>query len=358
MMDNRLKEFVENIGYARIIIGLFLIVLLVSAFLLKLPMSNLFEGILVRTGMNGILVLAMVPSIQSGTGLNFGLPIGIICGLIGTIISIEMNLVNWNAFIVSLIIGSLLGAISGYLYGILLNKVKGQEMLVGTYAAFSIVSGMCMFWLLAPFYSPKMIWPYGGKGLRVTISLENVFDKILNNWVPFGMSLDKFPFRILGVNIPIGLLLFFGIFCFIFWIFSRSKTGITMHAAGSNPKFAESSGINVDKARIIGTVLSTMLGAIGIIVYAQSYGFLQLYTAPQFMAFPAVASILIGGASIKTASIMHVIIGTFLFQSLLVVALPVANVVLEGSLSEVVRIIISNGIILYALTRIGGGEEH
>lgn len=51
------------------------------------------------------------------------------------------------------------------------------------------------------------------------------------------------------------------------------------------------------------------------------------------------------------------IIGTFLFQALLVVALPVSNAVLpEGNLSEVVRIIISNGIIVYALTRIGGGE--
>ncbi len=116
--------------------SLFLCFLLDISILLDLPMSNLFEGILVRTGMNGIMVLAMVPSIQSGTGLNFGLPIGIICGLIGTIISIEMNLVGANAFIIALVIGTVLGAIAGYLYGILLNKVKGQEMLVGTYAGF------------------------------------------------------------------------------------------------------------------------------------------------------------------------------------------------------------------------------
>lgn len=130
-----------------------------------------------------------------------------------------------------------------------------------------------------------------------------------------------------------------------------------MQTAGSNPRFAEASGINVDSMRIIGTILSTVLGAMGILVYAQSYGFLQLYTAPLYMAFPAVAAILIGGASVQKASITHVIIGTFLFQALLVVALPVSNAVLpEGNLSEVVRIIISNGIIVYALTRIGGGE--
>lgn len=130
-----------------------------------------------------------------------------------------------------------------------------------------------------------------------------------------------------------------------------------MKAAGSNPRFAEATGINVDNMRILGTVLSTVLGAMGILVYAQSFGFLQLYTAPLYMAFPAVAAILIGGATVHKASISHVIIGTFLFHALLVVALPVTNAVLpEGNLSEVVRIIISNGIILYALTRIGGGE--
>jgi simple sugar transport system permease protein len=73
------------------------------------------------------------------------------------------------------------------------------------------------------------------------------------------------------------------------------------------------------------------------------------------MALPAAASILIGGATLKEAKIIHVIIGTFLFQSLLVVALPVINIISDGQMAEIIRIIISNGIILYALTR--GGEE-
>ena len=40
------------------------------------------------------------------------------------------------------------------------------------------------------------------------------------------------------------------------------------------------------------------------------------------------------------------------------IALPVANVLLlEGNLSEVIRLIVSNGIILFALTQAGGGKE-
>lgn len=76
------------------------------------------------------------------------------------------------------------------------------------------------------------------------------------------------------------------------------------------------------------------------------------------MAFGAVAAILIGGASTNKAQIKHVFIGTFLFQGLLAIGLPVANAIItEGNLSEVLRIIISNGIILYALTKASGGES-
>ena len=53
-----------------------------------------------------------------------------------------------------------------------------------------------------------------------------------------------------------------------------------------------------------------------------------------------------------------VILGAFLFQGVLAVALPVANLILpEGNLSEVARIVISNGIILYALTKTGGNSR-
>jgi len=39
-----------------------------------------------------------------------------------------------------------------------------------------------------------------------------------------------------------------------------------------------------------------------------------------------------------------------------VIALPVANVAMDSDISEIMRVIISNGIILYALTRkeVGG----
>ncbi len=69
----------------------------------------------------------------------------------------------------------------------------------------------------------------------------------------------------------------------------------------------------------------------------------------------AASAILIGGATVTRAKVSHVIIGTFLFQGVLALGIQVANAAIqEGGLSEVMRILISNGIILYALTQSGG----
>ena len=124
-----------------------------------------------------------------------------------------------------------------------------------------------------------------------------------------------------------------------------------MTAVGSNPAFAKAAGINIDKMRMLSVVLSTWLGAVGILVYQQGFGFVQMYMAPFNMAMPAVAAILIGGASVNKASIANVIIGTFLYQGLVTMTPTVMNSMVQMDMSEVIRIVVSNGMIVYALTR-------
>ena len=183
-----MSDFIEKIGFPRLIITVFLLILIITATVVKIPLPGIIRDILIRFGMNGILVLSMVPAIQSGIGLNFNLPLGIICGLVGALVSIEFNLCGFTGFLVSLLIGIPLAIVSGYLYGKMLNKIKGQEMTVSTYVGFSVVSFMCIFWLVAPFKSPELIWPYGGNGLRVTVSLENSIGGILDNFLEIGRA--------------------------------------------------------------------------------------------------------------------------------------------------------------------------
>ena len=339
---------VKKMGVPRLIIGMFFVLLCLMALILNLSLTSQLGNTLVRLGMNGVLVLSMLPGIQCGISLNLGMPIGIIGGLFGGLLCIELGMTGFAGFLFACVVGIAISAVTGYFYGMLLNRLKGDEMSVTTYVGFSIVSLMCIGWLVMPFKSPVMKWPLGN-GLRTTIGLQSAYKHTLNNFLSF---------ELLGVTIPTGLLLFFALCCFLVWLFMRSKTGIAMSAAGANPRFAAATGINVDKMRIIGTMLSTMLAAVGIIVYGQSYGFMQLYQAPRQMGFLAASAILLGGASTSRAKISNVIIGTFLFQGVLTLGMPVANALIPGStISETLRILISNGIILYALTKSGGASR-
>ena len=346
------KDIVNKIGLPTLIIGVFWIILLITGGALGISMNTLISDTIKRAGMNGILVLAMVPSIQSGTGPNFALPIGIVCGLFAMVWAIEFNFMGFAWLGVSLILSIIFAVIVGYLYGKLLNAVKGSEMTIATYTGFSISAFMCLAWLMIPFTNNKMNW-FMGKGLRETIQLDAVEGAhILSNLWRFTIGGEK------GIIIPTGMLLVFFLCCVIVWLYFRSKSGIAISAGGINPRFAQASGIDINKNRIKANVLSTVLGAIGIIVYSQGYGYAQLYNAPLMMAFPAVAAVLIGGATASRAKVSHVLIGVLIFQGLLTTALPVANQLFEGTdLSEILRMVIQNGIILYALTQVKGGGK-
>ena len=261
----------------------------------------------------------------------------------------EYNLSGFIGLFVAMITSLPLAILVGYLYGKSLNKVKGSEMMVSNYLAFSIVAFFCMVWVFFPVSNRKIIWPMLGFGVRTTVTLDDSYSRVLDTFLAINFGN--------GLIIPTGLFLVFAVACTGMWIFLRTKTGISMKCSGANPAFAKSIGIDTDKMRILGTTISTVLAAIGIIVYSQSYGFYQFYSAPLMMAFPAIASILVGGATPRIAKISHVIIGTILFQSILTLSMPVANKAVNvGSLSEVVRVLVSNGIILYALTKISGGK--
>lgn len=365
-MSKQIKNIYHAIGLPRLIIFAFFLIVLLAAGFYQMDVTALFGNVLRRFGMYGILVLAMVPSIQCGNGPNFGVSLGIVCGLFGSLVAIELDIANlsvfagnkpigaWASLLFAVVLSALIAWLVGMGYGILLNRVKGSEMTVSTYVGFSVIAFMNILWVTLPFTNGDIKWPIGGEGARNTISLGNSFTEVLNNTGDFTIGAPE-----TGLFIPTGLILFFFLFCFLVYLFLKSRTGIAMSAAGANPGFAKASGINVDKMRIIGTALSTSLGAIGIITYAQAFGFLQMYNAPLMMGFSCVAAVLIGGASTTRARISHVIIGTFLFQGILVIALPVANKALTGTdLSDIMRMIISNGIILYALTKAKGGAAN
>ena len=341
-LKEKSMQAIKSFGLPRLIITLFLVLLFIIAPFAKVNIASGISDMLTRFGMNAVLVLAMVPMVHSGCGLNFGLPLGIISGLLGATMTIEFGFTGFSSFLMAIVFATPFAIILGAGYGALLNRVKGGEMMIATYVGFSSVAFMCIMWLLLPYDNPTMVWGYAGTGLRTTISVEGAYLGVLDNFLRI---------KIGHLAIPTGTILCFAFLSLLIWLFLRTKTGTAMTAVGSNPIFATASGVSVDRMRTLSVILSTWLGAVGIIVYEQSFGFIQLYMGPFNMALPAVSAVLLGGASVNKASIANVVIGTLLFQGILTMTPSVMNGLIQMDVSEVIRIIVSNGMILYALTR-------
>lgn len=340
---SRIKGFISNFGWPRIIIGLFLLALFIAGPFFHVKTDISLNDVIVRFGMNSILVLSMVPMIQSGCGLNFGIPVGLIAGLLGAVLSLELHLTGIIGILAAFAIAIAAALILGYAYGLLLNKVKGDEMIIATYVGYSLVYFMNIMWIGLPFKNPSSVMGFKGEGLRVTISLQDYWINQISNILKIKITKN--------FSIPTGMLLFFAMVGLFVWAFFRTKTGTAMTAVGSNPDYARAAGIDVNKMRVKSVVFSTALAAIGMIVYDQSFGFIQTYTAPLSFVFPSVAAILLGGASVNKATIPNVIIGTLLFQGILTMTPSVINSAINIDVSEIIRIVVSNGMIVYALTR-------
>ena len=339
---DRVREVLKDFGLPRLIIAAFLLLMFIIAPFTGANFWSQVTNVINRFSWNAVLVLAMVPMVHSGCGLNFGLPVGIIAGLLGATLSIEWGFTGATSFFMAILIATPFAVVFGLAYGWLLNKIKGGEMMIATYVGFSVVSFFCMMWLVLPYKKPDMAWGFEGTGLRTTFPVDKYYAGVLSNFLRIQIG---------KLAIPTGALLFFALLAFLIWAFLHTKTGTAMTAVGSNPTFARAAGINVDRIRMLSVVMSTWLAAVGILVYEQGFGFVQLYNAPFNMALPAVSAILIGGATANKASITNVIIGTILFQGIVTMTPTVMNGLINLDISEVLRVVVSNGMILYALTR-------
>jgi len=340
---------VSGIKIPQLFIIAFLLLMLVMAGLLGIPLGVVVGDSLVRLAMNGVLVLSLLPMLNAGIGINFGLPVGICAGLLGMCLAVNWRGCGLIGFVEALLFSMPVAIVFGTVYSRILNRVKGREEIAATFVGFSFIPLMNFFWTVAPFRNPAMLWPIGGKGLRPSIGLKSYFGKALN---------DLWAVSLHGLTMPLGLLLFFGLLCLLTHLFFRTKFGRAMIAVGENETFALISGVDVRRIRAIAVILSTIIGAWGICVYAQSYGFIELYDAPMVMAFPAASAVLVGGSMGHRTTVLNVILGTYLFQTVYILSGPLANELLVPEVAEIIRMFISNGIILGALLHEGTKSSH
>jgi len=145
--------------------------------------------------------------------------------------------------------------------------------------------------------------------------------------------------------------------------FLKTKLGQDMRAVGQDMGVAAVSGINVNKTRIIAVCISTVLAAVGQIIFLQNLGNMSTYNAHENVGMFSAAALLIGGASVSKATVGQAIMGTILFHLLFNVS-PMAGKNIFGSaeIGEYFRVFIAYGIIavtlaLYAWKKVMQAKE-
>jgi simple sugar transport system permease protein len=333
------RFFMEN---AVVIIFLLITVLAVKPS--GLSLTYIIQEMLTRLGRNSFLVLALLLPIYAGMGLNFGMTLGAMAGQIGLIFAINWNVMGVPGIIFAALIGTPISIFMGWICGVVLNKAKGREMVTGYILAY-FINGIYQFVVLylmgslIPIRSPAILLSRGF-GIRNTLNLEGV-----------RQSLDNLLMaRVGSFSLPMATYLVIGVLClFVIW-FKKTKLGQDMRAVGHNMAVADMAGIPVDRTRIIAIIISTVLACYGQIIFLQNMGNVATYNAHDQTSFFAVAAILVGGASVKKATIPNVFIGVVLLHLLFVVS-PRAgqNLFASAMIGEFFRQFIGYGVIALSL---------
>jgi len=120
-------------------------------------------------------------------------------------------------------------------------------------------------------------------------------------------------------------------FCLLTHYFTKTKLGQDCRSVGQNQHIANASGINVDRTRIIATMISTVLASWGMIIFLQNMGTVSTYTAHRQIGMFSVAALLVGGATVAKAGIKNAILGLLLFHAMFVVSSGVGRWLFGGN---------------------------
>ncbi|MGB5823806.1 MAG: ABC transporter permease [Proteocatella sp.] len=383
-----------------------------------MPWSFIVNELVSRLSRNLFIVLALIVPVLAGMGLNFSIVIGAMAGQMALIAITHWGIVGLAGFVVAVVLSLPLSLLFGYLTGVVLNKTRGQEMIAGMILGFftnGLYQLLFLFLVgtLIPMNNPVLVLS-GGVGIKNTIdlnamkySLDRAFDPffkitfvhasmvicvVLIAMFVYGAYKNKKEDRyekyinaviktgifvvILGslvflsqqksiinmIKFPTASFLIIGLLCIFTKFLMTTKLGQDFRTVGQDMHVAEVSGINVSKTRIKAIMISTVLAAVGQIIFLQNIGTLNTYGGHEQVGMYAIAAILVGGASVSKATIGQAIIGTALFHTLFIVA-PQAGQNLFGNaqIGEYFRVFVAYGVIgislaLYAWKQIKGKE--
>jgi simple sugar transport system permease protein len=371
-----------------------------------MPLAFFFGELSERFFRNAFLVLSLIIPVVAGLGLNFGIVIGAMAGQMAIIFVRYHAIEGVGGLLLSALIAMPLAALFGYLTGKLYNKTKGQEMIASLIVGY-FANGVYQFILLfivggvIPVAADSVFILTSGIGVRNSVDLGSLKYALDGIW---GLS---FPITLLGIGLGLAA---FGVYRLVrqrknallaqsnplmlgaimvvglgvavagalsmaqttalsivkdtpvstgrvvvlLCLFTRfiigTKLGQDFRSVGQSQHIAETSGINVDRTRVLATIISTVLAAWGHIIYMQNMGTLATYDTHRNIGMFSVAALLVGGASTSKASVKNALIGTLLFNAMFIISPSIGEALFgQPLLGEYFRTFMVYGVIGVAL---------
>ncbi len=310
----------------------------------EMSLNYLSAEVYTRFIRNMLFTLALILPVTCGMGINFAIIVGAISAQMAVVFALDLNLTGILALLFVVGVSAVLSVLFGFLVALLLNKARGNEMIV------SIMIGQ----LSSVIYQFIFMVAYGtvihplntdillerGIGVRSMLDAKNiseVFEKIL-------------PFKFEGKTYTLFPVLIILVFSLILFYLQRAKIGVLAKAVGSNLSHANTLGIKSNRVRSICIIISTVFAAMSQIMLIGDFGTINVYTGHLGLDTFAAAAILVGGASIKEARMRNCFVGVILFHALFITS-PMAgqNLFNNPSVGEYFRSFLAYGVIVIAI---------
>lgn len=389
---------------------LFLVLCTLGIYASGQSLDFVLNELLTRVGRNSFLVLSLLIPIQAGMGLNFAVVIGAMSAQIAIFVVSCLEVGGIGGFLLCALIAVSFSILFGFLTGKLFNKMKGSEMIGGmilSYFSDGLYQLLFLFILggIIPVKSNRLMIS-NGVGVKNTIDLSGNLKYALDDlmritfldavtWLCIGMAvfygvklltefrrlkkagsgstgkelgmkygvkiagaalvllLTFIPFvekLFLNAEIPLVTYGVIALVCLFNTGFMKTVLGQNMRTIGQSMQVAKASGINVNKTRIIAITISTLLASWGQLILLQNMGTMSTYGAHTQIGQFAIAALLVGGASVHSATNTQAVIGVLLFHTLFIVSPDAGkNLFHNAQIGEYFRVFVSYGVIAVSL---------
>jgi rhamnose transport system permease protein len=206
-----------------------------------------------------------------------------------------IEIINRN---VDLSLGSILG-FAGYTVGLIFAANTGFPIVLGILAAVCIgaLLGLINGIIVTQFKIPSVIVTLGTMYLYRGIIFSVNGGRLIENYkIPQALiRLSQTKASVIGVPYSVIIALIAAVLVALFLRYAR--IGREIYAAGSNPKAAETRGIDLKKINILVFVIAGALSGFAGMIFMSRIGFMDPGSAGRGLEFIAVAAVVIGGCS-------------------------------------------------------------